>query len=167
MTLQIACSFAPYFDNLSLLFMSIGHGCPRYQEYGLLYPTNQRLQNGLCEYFSAVVVLFTKCILFIRKPRLALLSSAILKPFKTEFGPLEIQLKDLASSLREEASLASDQELRIVRTMLSIKSAGEVGQVKHLHCHKMKMRLLNACTTYNYQDAWKRARKAGTSSWDA
>ena len=165
MTLKITSSFASYFDNLSALFMSIGRSCPRYQEYGLLYPTSPRLQNSLCEYFCAVVVLCRKAILFIRKPIYTQLSSAVLKPFKTEFGPLEVQLKDLAHSLREEASLASKQELSVVRTTLEGKISCDIELTRQLHWQTKKMRLLDACTTYNHRAAWKRARKAGTSSW--
>jgi ankyrin repeat domain-containing protein 50 len=172
MTLQITSSFASYFDNLSALFMRIGQSCPRYREYGLLYPKHVRLQHGLCDYFCTIINLCKKAVLFIRKPFVAQLSSAILNPFRTDFGPLETKLSAYADTIREEASLASQQELSVetreassFRSFFSGKTAHELQQAKMLRSQGNKFRFLDACATYNHQMAWKRARKAGTSRW--
>jgi len=172
MTLQITSGFASYFDNLSALFMKIGCSSPRYQEYGILYPRSHRLQRALCEYFCAIVGLCRKAVLFIRRPLVAQLSSAILKPFQTEFGPLEAELIRLAKAIREEASLASKQELSIesreasaFRKFLSTKASQEVEEARKLKGQTSKLRFLSACSNYDHQTSWKRARKAGTSSW--
>ena len=37
--------------------------------------------------------------------------------------------------------------------------------LKKRKCEKVKARLLNACSTYNYQTAWKQARKKGSTKW--
>ncbi|OCT45627.1 hypothetical protein CLCR_01389 [Cladophialophora carrionii] len=173
MTLQITSSFASYFENLSALFMRGGRGCPRYQEYGLLYPKSSRLQSVLCEYFCTIVILCRKAVLFIRKPLVAQLSSAILNPFRTEFGTYESQLTDLAASIREEASLASHREqsneakeASSFRTAISsIIAPQELQEAKKMKSQKRKLQILHACSAYNHQAAWKRARKVGTSAW--
>ncbi|ETI24164.1 hypothetical protein G647_03533 [Cladophialophora carrionii CBS 160.54] len=172
MTLQITSSFASYFEDLSALFMRVGRGCPRYQEYGLLYPKSSRLQRVLCEYFCTIVILCRKAVLFIRKPLVAQLSSAILNPFRTEFGPYESQLSDLAASIREEASLASHheqsneaKEASSFRTAISsIIAPQELREARKMKSQKRKLQILHACSAYNHQAAWKRARKAGTSA---
>ncbi|KIW89818.1 uncharacterized protein Z519_09247 [Cladophialophora bantiana CBS 173.52] len=51
LTLQLACGFASYFDNLSALFMQIGRNSPRIQDYGVLYPKSPRLQVAVSNYF--------------------------------------------------------------------------------------------------------------------
>ncbi|EXJ60980.1 hypothetical protein A1O7_05133 [Cladophialophora yegresii CBS 114405] len=172
MTLQITSSFASYFENLSALFMRVGRACPRYQEYGLLYPKSSRLQKALCEYFCTIVVLCRKAVLFIRKPFVAQLSSAILSPFRTEFGTCESQLTELAASIREEASLASRHELSneakeasSFRTAISsIIAPQDLQEARRMKGQKRKWQFLLACSNYNHQAPWKRARKAGTSS---
>jgi hypothetical protein len=173
MTLQITSSFASYFENLSALFMRVGRACPRYEEYGLLYPKSSRLQKGLCDYFCTIVIVCRKAVLFIRKPFVAQLSSAILNPFRTEFGPCERELAELAALIREEASLASHHELSnevkeassFRAAMSSIIAPQEIQAARKLKSQKRKLQILNACSTYNHQAAWKRARKSGTSSW--
>ena len=172
MTLQLTASFASYFDNLSALLMRIGQSCPRYRDYGLLHARCPRLQKALCEYFCTIVVLCKKAVIFIRKPFVAQLSSAILNPFRTEFGPLETRLSALANTVREEASLASQQVLSLdtreasaFRRLISSKAAEEMQAAKRLESECRKFRFLDTCSTYNHRTAWKRARKAGTSSW--
>ena len=56
-----------------------------------------------------VVKLCQQAVLFIRKPFFSQLSSSVLKPFQSEFGHFENDLARLATTIREEASLASKQ----------------------------------------------------------
>ncbi|KIW79346.1 hypothetical protein Z517_05958 [Fonsecaea pedrosoi CBS 271.37] len=171
MTLQITVKFASYFDNLSALFMRIGRSCPRYGQYGVMYTKSQRLQEALCDYFCIVVTVCKKAVLFIRKSPIAQLSAAILKPFQSEFGPLESNLETIADAIREEASLAFKQEVALekkeasrFRAWSSLKTATEIQEAKKFKAQKEKYRFLNACSTYNHQAAWKRARKMGEST---
>jgi ankyrin repeat domain-containing protein 50 len=172
MTLQVTSTFSSYFESLSTLFMNIGRRCPRYQDFGLLYPTSTRLQNALCEYFTAIVDLCKHAVLFIGKPFLSQLSSSVLIPFQSEFGHFEVDLGTLASTIREEASLASKQEQSIEvkknsafrETMLK-SSAKAFQEARKLRSRKAQARFLNACSTYDHQRAWKQARKAGTTTW--
>jgi ankyrin repeat domain-containing protein 50 len=172
MTLQVTSSFSSYFDNLSTLFMNIGRTCPRYQGFGFLYPKSTGLQRALCEYFVVVVRLCKQAVLFIRKPFFSQFSFSVLKPFQSEFGHFEIDLGRLANAIREEASLASMQEQSLETKESSafrafaVKFSDKVSQeARQLKSRKAKSQFLDACSTYNYQTAWKQARKAGTTSW--
>jgi hypothetical protein len=175
MTLLITSSFASYFDNLSTLFMNVGRSCPRYQEFGFIYPKSIRRQKALCEYFVVVVELCKQAVLFIRKPFISQLSSSVMKPFQTEFGHFEVDLAKLANTIREEASLTSQQEqsietkenstFRAFAAKFSEKVSHELQEAKKLKSRKAKSQLLDACSTYNHQTAWNQARKAGTTSW--
>ncbi|OQU98575.1 NACHT domain-containing protein isoform 2 [Cladophialophora immunda] len=171
MTLQITVNFASYFDSLSALFMRIGRSCPRYEQYGVMYPKSPRLQEALCEYFCTVVLVCKKAVLFIMKSPLAQLSATILQPFQSEFGPLELNLSTMAESIREEASVAFKQEVALetreasnFRAWSSSKASTEIHEAKKFKAQKAKFHFLDTCSTYNHQTAWKRARKAGESS---
>jgi hypothetical protein len=175
MSIQVTSSFSSYFDDLSTLFMNIGRTCPRYQDFGFLYPKSTGLQKALCEYFVVVVELCKQAVLFIRKPFFSQLSSSVLKPFQPEFGHFENDLGKLANTIREEASLASKQaqsneieensRFRALAVKFSDKVAQELQEARRLKSRKAKSQFLNACSTYNHQTAWKQARKAGTTSW--
>ena len=156
-------------------YMNIGRTCPRYEDFGLLYPTSARLQKALCEYFIEVVKLCRHTVLFTRKPFFSQLSSSILKPFQSEFGHFETDLGRLATTIREEVSLASKQaqsgeisensRFRALTAKISDKAAQELQEARRLKSRKAKSQLLDACSTYNHQTAWKQARKAGITSW--
>jgi ankyrin repeat domain-containing protein 50 len=174
MTLQVTSNIFSYFENLSTLFMNIGRTCPRYQDFGFLYPKSTRLQKALCEYFTTMIELCQHAILFIRKPFVSQLSS-ILKSFQSEFGHFEIDLERLATTIREEISLVSKQEqsLEIKKNSafraFTLKSSDKVSQelqeIRKLRSRKAQSQFLDACSTYNHQTAWKQARKAGTTNW--
>ncbi|OAP57751.1 hypothetical protein AYL99_08489 [Fonsecaea erecta] len=171
MTLQTTVQFGSYFDNLSALFMRIGRFSPRYEQYGAMYPKSSRLQDALFDYFRTVVQVCNKAVLFIRKGTMAQISAAILNPFNSEFGPLELDLSTTAETIREEASLAFQQELTLdkreassFRAWLLSKASKKTEQARVFRAHQAKFQLLNSCSTYDHEAAWKRARKVGESS---
>ncbi|KAJ9609751.1 hypothetical protein H2200_006079 [Cladophialophora chaetospira] len=172
MALQLAVGFSSFFDKLSELCMQIGRSAPRIQDYGALYLAAPRLQRALCEYFCTVVVICHKAVLFTKRRFATQLSNAVLKPFNSEFGPPRTQLIELAEAIREEASLVSKQELQLerqdasaFRAMFSSTSKQEMQAAQKRRSHKLKLRFLDACSTFDYQVLWRRARKAGTSTW--
>jgi ankyrin repeat domain-containing protein 50 len=172
MTLQLTCSFATCFDELSMAFMDIGRTCPRLQEYGILYPKSVRLQNALCEYFCLIVELCKTAVLFTSKSIISQISDTIVKPFSTEFGKFQTHLSHLALAIRDESALASQQSQSLenqenagFRSRFSRKFDRELQETIAHRNLKRKYGFLSSCSTYNHQQAWKRARKAGTSTW--
>ncbi|KAK4938357.1 hypothetical protein LTR10_021156 [Elasticomyces elasticus] len=110
LTLQIASGWASYFDKLSALLMDIGRTSPRYEELGVLYSSSAGLQKALCEYMIVVVGLCKKAVVFERKHSIAQFSLSIIKPFETEFGNLRAELDRLATTIRDEVSVAATKE---------------------------------------------------------
>ncbi|KAK5038212.1 hypothetical protein LTS07_001681 [Exophiala sideris] len=175
LTLQIASGWASYFDKLSALLMDIGRTSPRYEELGVLYSSSAGLQKALCEYMIVVVGLCKKAVVFERKHSIAQFSLSIIKPFETEFGNLRAELDRLATTIRDEVSVAATKEHQLemrdnstFRTYMgkfSDKLAREMEEVKAFQKRRRKVQFLDACSLYNHQTAWKSARKFGTSSW--
>ena len=155
--------------------MTIGRTCPRYQDFGLLYPESKRLQSALCEYFIVIVRLCQQAVVFLKKPFWSQLSSSILKPFESEFGSFHQDLESLASAIREEVSLASNQAQQNEATKMSRfrefakkfsdTSIRDFGEARTWKRKKEELLFLNACSVYNHERSWKQARKRGNTSW--
>ena len=156
--------------------MRIGRTCPRYQEFGLLYPESTRLQNALCEYFVVIVCLCKQAVIFLKKPFLSQLSSSLLRPFESEFGVFHQDLESLASGIREEVSLASNQAQQdeaaqmskfraFTLKKLSDTSTRDLGETRTWKRKKAELLFLNACSVYDYEKSWKQARKRGNTHW--
>ena len=155
--------------------MRIGSTCPRHQDFGLLYPESTRLQSALCEYFVVIVQLCKQAVLFLRKPFWSQLSSSILKPFESEFGAFHQVLERLACAIRDEVTLASNQaqqceatemsKFRAWQKKLSETSTRELAEAKTRKEKKAKHLFLNACSVYDHEKSWKKARKQGTTNW--
>ena len=163
--MQIISNYSTYFDDLSKLLMDIGSSSPRYQEFGLLYPSSKRLQTALCKYFTVIVKLCKQAVLFIRRPLFSQISSSILKPFASEFDGFRTDLKRLAIAIRDEVFLASEQDKKEANATLhavtSTFSTKELQKYRERKNEKAMFKLLDACSTYDYQIAWKQAKKKG------
>ena len=137
-----------------------------------MYLYSVRLQNALCRYYTVVIKLCKQVVLFTRKSFIAQIPS-FLNSFASEFGRFGKDLDDLAVSVREEVSLASKQlqrdeadrssHFRTIATKFFSDNAAL--ERKRRRGEKAKYRLLDACSTYNYEIAWKQARKKGSTNW--
>ena len=169
---QITVNFSSFFDELSSLLMKIGRACPRYQDFGLLYPHSTGLQNVLNQYYTVVINLCKQAVLFTRKSFISQLPS-FLKSFSSEFGRYNDDLERLAATVREEVSLASkrlqsdevDKNSHFRSLATKFFSDNAALERKKRKSEKAKLRLLDACSTYNHQTAWKQARKKGSTDW--
>ena len=151
--------------------MKIGCSCPRYQDFGLLYPNSERLQNLLCRYYAVVINLCKQAVLFLNKSFLSQIPS-IVRSFATEFRHFNDDLERFAIAIRQEVSLASKQlqndeadknsRFRALATFANARA----WELKKRNINvKVKSQVLDACSTYNHQTAWKQARKKGNASW--
>ena len=155
--------------------MRIGRTCPRYQDFGLLYPESTRLQGALCEYFVVIVHLCKQAVLFLKKPFWSQISSSILKPFESEFGGFYRDLESLASAIRDEVSLASNQtqqneatemsKFRAFVQKISESSTQDLAEARTRKREKAKLLFLNTCSVYNHEKSWKQMRKKGNTNW--
>lgn len=162
--------------------MNIGLNSPRFEKYALLYPTSTSLQKELCNYYASVVNLCTKIVLFVRKPAVKQIASALRTPFDDDFGTFQKDLVRLGTAVNEEVSLASRQQqnidsvegargrkesslFRATGVVFRRETATELGQAKKWRETRVKSRFLSSCSTYNFETTLNQARKKGASTW--
>jgi ankyrin repeat protein len=124
----------------------------------LLYPRSAKLQSYLAEYFIVAVGLCHHLFRFGQKSTVQQFTSALndskLKAFRTE-------LDEWASSIREEMDLNEAQANSGLRA-LTRKVFNSTSYQQRLATN---LRVLDFCSTYNHQTAWKQIRKAGNASF--
>ncbi|EUC45810.1 hypothetical protein COCMIDRAFT_94583, partial [Bipolaris oryzae ATCC 44560] len=158
MSLLSIVNLSNYIDKLSSLFMDVGRSAPRYQAIALLYPRSSELQSNLSEYFIVVVGLCHYLFKFGQKSAMqqfaSSLSDAHLKTFQTD-------LHKWANSIKEQMGINEAQENSTLRalTRQMFKSTSYQQRLA------VNARVLNFCSTYDYQVTWKQIRKAGNMSF--
>ncbi|KAL1599664.1 hypothetical protein SLS60_007467 [Paraconiothyrium brasiliense] len=157
MSLLSIVNLSSYIEKLSSLFMDVGRSAPRYQAITLLYPRSTNLQSHLTEYFIVAVGLCRYLFKFGQKSTVqqfaSSLSDAHLKIFQTD-------LNKWASSIKEQMDVSEAQESSGSRALTRdmFKSAS------HQQRHATKIRVLDFCSTYDHEIAWKQIRKTGNTS---
>ena len=162
--------------------MNLGLTAPRFEKYALLYSTSTILRKGLCHYYSVVVNLCTRIVLFVKKPFIKQIASALRKPFEDEFGIFQKDLNRLGTEVKEEVSLASKQlqsrdsieaaqerkENSLFRTkgiVFRKDIAHELEQARKWRQGRAKARFLDSCSTYNFETSLDQTRKKGELKW--
>jgi len=145
--------------------MNVGRSAPRYQAMALLYSRSKKLQGYLFEYFIAVVHLCQETANHAKKSALAQMSS--------NFNDLEVkkiqsELELWANSIKEEVTLLNSQtieeeakESSRLRELV-LKSADSASYRRKMD---LRLRWLDALSTYDYVTTWKQARKRGNPTW--
>ncbi|KAH7464155.1 hypothetical protein FOMA001_g17933 [Fusarium oxysporum f. sp. matthiolae] len=169
--LMIACgvwslmlaNVSSWFDKLSELFMTVGRSAPRYQAMALLYPRSKKLQSHLSEYFLVVVRICHDLLKLTRKSMFAQLVS-----FMTESDMSSYQSDfDLwANAIKEEVNLLMAQELQEQSRHLEFNSKmSKMFKSESYHKKLAKcLRILDSCSTYDYQMTWKQFRRCGNTT---
>lgn len=162
--------------------MNVGLSSPRFEKYALLYSTSKNLQKELCNYYSVVINLCTRIVLFVRKPFIKQIASALRKPFEDAFGPFQKDLIRLGTEVKEETSLASKQlqsrdsieeaqerkensKFRATGAFFRRETANELEQARQWREDRAKSRFLNSFSIYNFEITLNQARKKGASTW--
>ena len=157
-------NFSSYLEKLSSLLMTAGRMAPHYEMMAELYPQSKDLQSHLSEYFLVVVRLCHEVLKFTQKRTItqiaSTLSDSILQNFRSELDIWANTIKEdvrllMAKRMEEEAQ--DNSRFRALWTKSS-KSAS------HHRKLKAKKRVLDYCSTYEYQTAWKQTRKIGNST---
>ncbi|KAL9122299.1 MAG: hypothetical protein Q9187_001147 [Circinaria calcarea] len=131
LALLAANNFTSFFDKLSTLFMNIGSTCPRFTQFGLLYPSSIGLQRALCDYYAIIIQLCKRSIEFSRKPGLSQFATTFLSPFEAQFGKFIKDLESFGQVVRDEISLASKQVQR-EEARLQVIERGEASMFRSL-----------------------------------
>ncbi|KAF2831976.1 hypothetical protein CC86DRAFT_400757 [Ophiobolus disseminans] len=158
MSLLSIVNLSTYIDKLSSLFMDVGRIAPRYQAIALLYPRSTKLQSYLSEYFIVVVWLCRYLFKFGQKSTVrqfaSSLSDAHLKTFQAD-------LDKWATSIKEQMDVSEAHESSGFRAL----TRDMFTSASHQHRYATRMRVLDFCSIYDYETAWKQIRKAGNASF--
>ncbi|KAH6874161.1 hypothetical protein B0T10DRAFT_587963, partial [Thelonectria olida] len=126
----------------------------------LLCPRSKILQSHLSEYFIVVVHLCHKLLKLTKK---SILGQLVSFPSDSDMKNYQSELDQWASLIREEVSLLMGQTIEEqssrFKTLLRFSES-------ELHRKRLKahVRVLDSCSTYDYQKTWKEIRKAGNAA---
>jgi hypothetical protein len=163
-SLMMAVNRNTYLEKLSMLFMNAGRSAPRYQQLALLYQRSKPLQKYFCEYLIVVVQICHQTLRFSKKSYLGQLGSSLsdaeIKDYQRDLDMWASLIKDevaLLTSQRIEEEASQNSRFRAMSSMLSSTAA-------HHARLKDRLRILDMCSTFDYQTPWKQARKIGNTS---
>ena len=164
MPLKSIATYSSYLDKLSNLFMDIGRSAPRYQTMALLYPQSKRLQADLAEYFVVAVSFCHQIWKFAQKAAiskfLSALSDADLRTYQSNFEKWANAIKEEVNILMAKQAHENSHEIAGIKTIM-MKGFGFASHQRNL---QTKLRVLDLCSTYDFQTAWKQTRKIGHCS---
>ncbi|KAI9668478.1 MAG: hypothetical protein M1829_005356 [Trizodia sp. TS-e1964] len=153
-SLLMITKYTSYLEKLSSLLMATGRSAPRYQTMALLYPRSKILQSYMSEYYLVVVRLCHQLLNFTHKSILRQLASTL---SDSEAKSYQSELDKWANLIKEEVNLLMAKEVKA----FSSKFSKSVLLQKTI---KTNLRLLNICSTYNYETTWKQTRKVGNAT---
>lgn len=144
--------------------MEIGRSSPRHQELALLYPRSSSLKAHINEYFIVVVQLCTGIVQFAKK--------SAFRQFTSVFS--DLTMKATQEELAKWAKVIDD-EMRILVAKRIENEAEENSRfrslskkfsksVSHQQEIAAKLRVLDNCSTYDYQTTWRQLRKSGNTT---
>ncbi|CDM32148.1 hypothetical protein DTO013E5_3635 [Penicillium roqueforti] len=187
-----ASNISSYFDKLTSMIMAIGKSCPKYQEFGQLYPGCTGLQRELCNYYAIIVRICIRTMEISRRAPFSQILSSIFNPFEFEFQSLLIQLEQAAKHVRLEITLAANQAIEEMRNLLHYEtqrnryfrrralnfheqSQKEYTQANGWRLNKLKREnsklrstIKDNLSTINFVKPWKQAlrqRVSSTAEW--
>ncbi|OBT54916.1 hypothetical protein VE04_06568 [Pseudogymnoascus sp. 24MN13] len=164
MSLLLIANFSSYLEKLSTLLMTAGQSAPRYQMIALLYPQSKNLQSYLPEYFVVVVNLCHRLLKFTQKSALGQFASSLsdldTKTYQSELGHWANAIKEEMSLLMAKTIEGEAQDNSIFRAF-SNKISKSISREQKL---KASLRILDSCSTYDYETTWKQTRKIGNTT---
>ncbi|KUJ08906.1 uncharacterized protein LY89DRAFT_328989 [Mollisia scopiformis] len=164
MTLLMFVTSNSYLEKLSQLFMTVGRSAPRYQMMALLYPRSKILQSSLSEYFIVVVRLCHSLLKFTKKSSLGQVFSSL---SDSDIKTAETQLIAWATSIKEEVVLLSSKKIE-EEAQENSRFRAVSSRFSETASHRKRLernrRVLNACSTYDYETTWKQIRKLGNTT---
>ncbi|PWY82524.1 ankyrin [Aspergillus eucalypticola CBS 122712] len=163
MSLLSIVKYSTYFEQLSSMLMAVGRSAPRYQLMGAVYPTSRRLRTSMLEYFIVVVQLCHHAMKLSRKTAIGQWVSTFTSALKGYQSDLEIW----ATAIKEEVNLQMVQQLSLVaedNSWFRSRVARRFESQSHARRLRARQRVLDACSTYDYEQDWKRIRKLGATT---
>ncbi|KAL6708387.1 hypothetical protein ACN47E_002650 [Coniothyrium glycines] len=164
MTILGLVNLSSYIESFSKIFMEAGRALPQHSNLALLYPRSQELQSFILEYFIVVVQLCQRFLHHTQK-------SAVRK-FVSSLNDADLQedhskLLSWSKSIHEQMTLlmASTTEEEATNNSrfraMMIKSSKASTQQQRMQASQ---KILDFCTTYDYETSWRQIRKAGSTA---
>lgn len=144
--------------------MAIGRSSPRYQGLARLYSNPDRIRKYLAEHFILIVNICHQFLSFSQKSVLGQLTSSITDAYLRQ---AEAKLDEWVLNIKEEVEFLNTKVLvNDAQEVSKLRSLVDLGYHSRMHQRNIKKRLkwLDACTTYDYETAWKQARKCGNAT---
>ena len=140
--------------------MIVGRSAPRYENMALLYSRSRALQSHLSEYFIVVVRLCHQLLKFTKKSTLGRLVSF---PSDIDMRKYQSELDQWSSAIKEEVTLLMGQGIKEQSSSLKalLKFSDLETHRRRVNAHA---RVLDWCSTYDYQTTWKEIRKSGNAT---
>ena len=175
--LHLAIEFGEYFDKLTSMLERIGRDLASLRRYPKLYPDNERLKHEMVQVYQIIFDFCSKArnvflkggegdrkyICKFTPVGLRTLSKLVWKPFKSQFGDLQVQLYEAMDVIKQEVALAENEESSQER-----RKAQEERQLQALrweaestHIQEVKEEKLRAVAEREAHLArWKETRQA-------
>ncbi|KAH7153533.1 hypothetical protein EDB81DRAFT_791537 [Dactylonectria macrodidyma] len=160
-TLLMLVSAYSWLDKLSELFMAVGRSAPRYQQMALLYPRSKKLRSALYEYFLVVVRVCHDMLKLKKKSMLAKLACFMTE---SDISSYHSDFDLWATTIKEEVNLLMAQELQEQSRHLKTLSKYNKSEL-YREKHEDRLRILDSCSTFDYQTTWKELRRRGNTCW--
>ncbi|RYP18551.1 hypothetical protein DL765_003836 [Monosporascus sp. GIB2] len=159
MTLVSIINFSSCLENLSTLFMMVGRSAPRYERMALLYPRSKILQSHLFEYFIVVVRL---CHHMLKLSKMSIWKHLV-SLSRSDINAYQSELDRWATLIKEEVSLLMGQNIEEQSAYFKVWLKSSKSE-SHRQRLKAYVRVLDSCSTYDYQTTWKEIRKVGNAT---
>ncbi|RDW85731.1 hypothetical protein BP5796_04056 [Coleophoma crateriformis] len=164
MLLLSIVTMSSYLEKLSSLLMDAGRSAPRYQEIVLVFPRSKPLQSYLAEYFITVVDLCHTVFKLAHKSTVrwfvSTLDDSSLKGYQSDFDRWANLIRDEVNTLVAKRVEKEAQANTHFRALMG-KASSSVSLEQKL---KTRLRILESCSTYDYETPWKQIRKVGNAT---
>ena len=149
-------------EKLSSIFMEVGRSVTRFERIVSFYQASSSLRNGVAEYFILMIQVCRNFKKFTQKSLLGRLN-----PFDSDLKGCQANLKIWANaidgeviSLLARTTEKEPQENSSWRNLFSRSSEQALQRGRF----QEKSRILDLCSTFDFESSWKRARMAGRSN---
>ncbi|OCK77585.1 hypothetical protein K432DRAFT_436450 [Lepidopterella palustris CBS 459.81] len=153
-----------YLEKLSTLFMNVGRSAPRYQQIALLYSRSKSLQSHLSEFFLVVVRL---CHQLLKSTQMSTFRQVASTLSDSDIKTFQSELDLWANSIKEEINLLMAKKIEEEaqeNSRFSALSSKHFKSVSYQQKLATNLRVLDFCSTYDYETTWKQTRKAGNAT---
>ena len=161
--LQATTARASFVSKVSEIFMNIGQSAPKYEELAHLYAESKLLQIHLQEYFIIVVHLCHYVLQCSQQTSIG--------QFITSLS--ESKLNGFQTKLYHRGQFIKDEIVAITMSLVKDESSksdrfrnwylGDSKNTKYRRKMRLRAKLLERCSKYDYESSWKQLRKAGTA----